>query len=141
MSVAAFSSFPADARFEIIAEAGGFLPFPAAVARRVGLKPGDFLALERWPASLRLEPYKAFFNAIRESLPPECLRNDVEQFLARPFTVLEARGLPIPRDLLPLQRGDEVILQVLSRGSYSEIYLYLARLPAALRRDLAIEEP
>lgn len=140
MSHAVSSSLAADARFEIIVETEGILPFPLAVARQVGLKPGDFLSVERLAASLHFEPYAAFLEAIWEALPPECLWNEAERFLARPLTVLEERGLHIPRGLFRLRPGDQVILQALSRGLSPEIYLYPADLVTAGRWDLAIEE-
>jgi hypothetical protein len=139
MSLTASSSLPADARFGLIIEVEGLLPLPETVARALSLKPKDIFSVERWPASLRLEPYEAFLEAIWRALPPGRLWNEVLGFFARPLAALEERGLPISPGLLPLHRGDEVILQVLSRGAYPEIYLYPVQLAAA-RRHLAIAE-
>lgn len=138
MSPTASSPLLADARFKLTAEEEGVLPFPAAAALPLGLKQGDILSIERWPASLHIEPYEAFLETIWKALPPERLWREVERFLARPLAVLEERGVRIPRDLFSLQPGEEVVLQILSRGFAPEIYVYPCIL-GAVRRDLAIE--
>jgi hypothetical protein len=130
MSPTASSPLLADARFKLTAEEEGVLP--------LGLKQGDILSIERWSVSLHIEPYEAFLEIIWEALPPERLWREVERFLARPLAVLEERGVRIPRDLFSLQPGDEIVLQILSRGFAPEIYVYPCIL-GTVRRDLAIE--
>jgi len=128
-----------DERFNLVVIEPGFLPIPHRVRITLRLEPGEMVAMERWPATLYLETYSFFLGALEDAVPcDEHWNQVVKHFLCRPLTVLEGRGLPIPAALFPLETGDRLVLQVLFRGQFPELYVYPADL-RGVRRDLAIE--
>ena len=126
-----------DERFDLVVTEPGFLPIPHRVRISLRLEPGEMMAMERWPATLYLETYSFFLGALEDAIPFDENRV-VKHFLCRPLTVLEERGLPIQAGLFPLETGDRLVLQVLFRGLFPELYVYPADL-RGVRRDLAIE--
>jgi len=110
----------------------GILPLPECVALALRLKSGEMVSMERWPGTLYLETFTAFLDALEEKAP---LGKDwsevVRLFLSRTLSVVAGSGLdlPIPPALFSLQPGDRVVLQVIYRGPFPELYLY----PADLR--------
>lgn len=109
-----------------VAEAGA-LTLPHALSGRLGLAPGDLLSVEPGPVSLRLEIYRELLAADWEGLSSESAWRCVEEFLGRPLTAVLAGGrLPIPADLLPLARGDRVVLQVVGRGLFHDLFVFRA---------------
>jgi hypothetical protein len=116
------------------------LPLPERLVRALRLESGEMVSMERWPGTLYLEPMTAFLSALEETLSFERPWSVFKVFLCRPLAVVEGNGLdlPIPSDLFPLDPGDRVVLQVLYRGPFPELYLYpggLAELGRALARE------
>jgi len=128
-------------RFDLIVREEGVLPLPEPVVVALRLQSGELVSMERWPGTLYLETLTAFLDALEESLNPgRQWSAAITVFLARTLAVVEGDGLelPIPPDLFSLQPGDRVVLQVIYRGSFPELYLYPADL-GTLCRDLERE--
>lgn len=114
-------------RFDLTVREEGVLPLPERVALALRLEPGEMVSMERWPGSLYLETFTAFLDALEEKAPPGKHWSEVVHiFLSRTLAVVEGNGLelPIPSALFPLWPGDRVILQVIYRGPFPEMYLY-----------------
>jgi hypothetical protein len=140
MAIPAVSLGP-DERFELVVRAEGILPLPEQVTVALRLERGEMVAMERWPGALYLETFNAFLDSLGEARAPGVQwQKAVTVFLSRTLAVVEGSGreLPIPSALFPLQPGDQVVLQVLCRGQFPELYLYPADL-TAVHRDLAME--
>jgi hypothetical protein len=118
----------------------GILPLPERLVRALHLEPGEMVSMERWPGTLYLETMTACLSSLEESLRLERHWSVFKVFLCRPLAVVESNGLdlPIPSNLFPLDPGDRVVLQVLYRGPFPELYLYPGGL-AELGRALAHE--
>jgi hypothetical protein len=130
-----------DERLDLIVKDKGVLPLPERVAVALRLEPGEMVSMERWPGVLYLETMTAFLDALEDAMAPETHWTEVVRgFLTRPLAVVEGNGLdlPIPWALFPLHPGDRVVLQVLYRGPFPELYIYPENL-ADLGRVLAIE--
>ena len=128
-------------RFDLTVREEGILPLPEPVVVALRLQSGELVSMERWPGTLYLETLTAFLDALEETLNLGRQWSEaVTVFLARTLSVVEGDGLelPIPPALFSLQPGDRVVLQVIYRGSFPELYLYPGDL-AALGRELAIE--
>jgi len=128
-------------RFEMTVIDRGILPLPERVVSALRLDSGEMVSMERWPGVLYLETLTAFLDALEETLTPERHWSEVVRvFLTRPLTVVEDGGLelPIPSHLFALKPGDRVVLQVLYRGPFPELYLYPGDF-AELGQELAIE--
>ena len=134
-------SLDPDERFELTIRTEGILPLPERVTAALRLELGEIVSMERWPCVLYLETFSSFLDALGEAMAPEAQwKETVTVFLSRTLAVVEGNGLelPIPSALFPLRPGDRVVLQVLGRGQFPELYLYPADL-TAVRRDLAVE--
>ena len=97
--------------------------------------------MERWPGVLYLETLTAFLDALEGAMAPETHWSEVVRvFLTRPLAVVEGSGLdlPVPWALFPLNPGDRLVLQVLYRGPFPELYVYHGDF-AELGRALATE--
>jgi hypothetical protein len=128
-----------DERFELLVSVEGILPIPEKLRRALHLEPGEIVSVELLPGSLCLETYSAFLDVLFEAVPLDQRWDQVvEHFLSRTLATVEERGLSIPADLFPLRPGQRLILQVLYRGLFPELYLYPADIDA-VRRDLAID--
>jgi len=127
-------------RFDLTVREEGILPLPEPVVMALRLRSGELVSMERWPGTLYLETLTAFLEALEETLNPGKSRSEaVTVFLTRTLgAVDEGLELAIPPALFPLQPGDRVILQLIYRGPFPELYLYPGDL-AGLARDLAIE--
>ncbi len=103
-----------DERFELVVGEEGILPIPETLRVALRLKPGEIeiVAVDRLRASLFLETFSAFLDALGEAVPVEQQWDQVVQrFFTRTLIVLEERGLPIPADLFPLPVGATLRLQ------------------------------
>jgi hypothetical protein len=121
-----------DERFDLTVREEGILPLPEPVVVALRLQSGELVSMERWPGSLYLETFTAFLDALEETAPSGKHWSEVVRvFLSRALLVVAGSGLelPIPADLFPLRPGDRVVLQVIYRGPFPELYLY----PADLR--------
>jgi hypothetical protein len=128
-------------RFDLVVTDRGVLRLPERVAVALRLESGEMVSMERWPGVLYLETMTAFLDALAEIHPLEERWSErVRVFLSRPVAAVEGNGLnlPIPWALFPLHPGDRVVLQVLYRGPFPELYVYLGGL-AELGRALANE--
>ncbi len=113
-----------DKRFELVVSEEGLLPISEGLRVALNLELGEPVALERSPASLSLEPFNAYLDALQEMVPIEQVWKQIAQsFLTRALTRVEERGLAIPEDLFPLQAGESVFLQVHRRGLVRELNL------------------
>src|ERR1700686_539917 len=123
-------------RFDLIVREEGVLPLPEPVVVALRLQSGELVSMERWPGTLYLETLSAFLDALEESLNPGRQWSEaITVFLARTLAVVEGDGLelPIPPALFSLQPGDRVVVQVIYRGPFPELYLYPGDLKATLR--------
>lgn len=106
-------------------EVPGELVLPREVLDRLRLDPGDRIAFEPGPHSVRLDLYLEVLASLpeeRDQEPAGCL---VEEFLSQPSTALLTGGrLPIPPEILPLAAGDRCVLQIVPRGLVHEIFLF-----------------
>jgi hypothetical protein len=112
-------------RFDLIVREEGILPLPERVALALRLESGETVSMERWPGSLFLETFTAFLDALEEEVPRGKHWSEVVRvFLSRALAVVEGGGLnlPIPSSLVPLLPGDRVVLQVIYRGSFPDLY-------------------
>jgi hypothetical protein len=101
------------------------------------LEPGEMVSVERWPGSLYLETFSSFLDAVGDLSGLELWQQVLRLFHKRTLTVVEERGgVPISMDLFPLRRRDHLILQVLFRGRFPELYLYPADLTGICREAL-----
>ena len=128
-------------RLDLIVRREGILPLPERVAVALRLEPGEMVSMERWPGVLYLETMTAFLDALEDAPAPETHWSEfVRVFLARPLATVDGNGLdlPIPWALFPLRPGDRVVLQVLYRGPFPELYVYRGDF-AELGRTLASE--
>jgi hypothetical protein len=134
------SPFPLgpDERFDLTVREQGILPLPEPVVVALRLQSGEMVSMERWPGTLYLETLTAFLEALEETLNPgKPWSEAITVFLTRTLGVVdEGLELPIPPALFPLQPGDRVVLQLIYRGPFPELYLYpgdLAGLARAMR--------
>lgn len=114
---------PADESIALEVAAPGEIVLPATLARRLGLAPGELLALVPRPLSLQLERLGDLLAYVR-GLPAVEAWPAVEAFLRHPLTTLTQAGiLFVPQEVAGFQPGDRVLLQVLWRGPSPETYL------------------
>jgi len=128
-------------RFDLLVREEGVLPLPEPLAVALRLQSGELVSMERWPGTLYLETLTAFLGALEETLNPGRQWSEaVTIFLARTLSVVEGDGLElaIPPALFSLQPGDRVVLQVIYRGRFPELYLYPGDL-TGLYRELEME--
>ena len=120
---------------DLVASAAGELVLPEEVLDRLHLEPGDLVALDPGPHSVRLELYLEVLaslglpalapSGVAEDRDEEPGRRLVEEFLGQRSTALLAGGrLPIPPEVLPLAAGDRCVLQIVARGLVHEIFLF-----------------
>jgi hypothetical protein len=116
-------------------EVPGELVLPREVLDRLRLDPGDRIAFEPGPHSIRLDLYLEVLGSLgnpalarggaAEDRDREPARRLVEEFLSQPSTALLTGGrLPIPHEVLPLAGGDRCVLQIVPRGLVHEIFLF-----------------
>jgi hypothetical protein len=113
---------------DLVASAAGELLLPQEVLERLHLEPGDRIAFEPGPHSIRLELYLEALASLPRDRDEEPARRLVEEFLRQPSTALLAGGrLPIPAEVPPLAAGDRCVLQIVARGLVHEIFLFKVR--------------
>jgi hypothetical protein len=118
----ALSPGPLAREHEVRVARADWLPIPPAVAQRLDLVHGDFLMLERGPASVRLEPMR---DLLRDFMawPLEEQQRLISNIKERTSMYL-AESVLVRPEILPLEPGDKVVLQVEDRGPGRHLYFF-----------------
>jgi hypothetical protein len=111
-------------KLQVVVEAEGRLPVPAAFWQALGLAPGDLLVLTRNALSIRLDPFRELVQDLEGSVKSGAGRW-LDSIRECPRVPVGADGsLPIPPELLALPPGDKFMLEVVTRGLRSTLYVY-----------------
>jgi hypothetical protein len=116
---------PLSERYELAIEVEGRFDFPPGVQEALRLVPGDLFSLTRNQISIRLDLYSELLEDLRSSVksPWRCL----EQFLGRNLVAVGLDGsVAIPPDLMPLPRGEKIVLEIMPQGLQHVLYIYPA---------------
>jgi hypothetical protein len=118
-------SWLADAeKLPVVVETEGRLPVPPSLWQTLGLVSGDLLVLTRNFLSVRLDPLHELVQDVEGSVKSGVSRWLDSLHAGFRVPVGSDGSVPIPSDLLALPLGGKFLLEVVTGGLRSTLYVY-----------------